>query len=75
MRGCTAIFGVILWLLLRPSLVDSLRFQLEPNTKKCIGDKIDKDILVFGEYEVMQVAGQTVEFTVSDNYVNFHLRT
>jgi hypothetical protein len=46
--------------------VDSLMFNLEPNTRKCLKEEIHKGVLVTGEYDVNEVPGQQVDMMVTD---------
>jgi len=46
--------------------VDSIMFHLQPNGKKCLKEEIHKDVLVTGEFEVNEVAGQKVDLMVTD---------
>ncbi|QQP32522.1 Transmembrane emp24 domain-containing protein 10, partial [Caligus rogercresseyi] len=44
-----------------------LMFHLEPNSKKCLKEEINKDVLVSGEYEVTEIPGQVVDLIVVDS--------
>lgn len=42
----------------------SLMFQLQPNAQKCLREEVHKDVLVSGDYEISEVAGQVVDLHV-----------
>jgi len=46
--------------------VNSLRFLLTPNVKKCLKDEIHKNVVVKGEYEFGEGAGQKASVIVTD---------
>ena len=56
-----------LWLVFLSGLiaVDGIMWHLEPNTRKCLREELQSDVLVTGEYEVSDVFGQKVDYTVS----------
>ena len=45
--------------------VVSISFTVEPEVKKCIREEVHKDVLVVGNYELAEVAGQVTDLTVS----------
>lgn len=45
--------------------VDGIMWHLEPNTQKCLREELQSNVLVTGEYEVSDVPGQKVDYTVS----------
>lgn len=45
--------------------VESLRFFLAPNSKKCLKEEIRKNVVVTGEYEISDGAGQLMSIHVS----------
>lgn len=44
--------------------VDSLRFFLQPNQKKCLREEIHKNVLVTGEFELSDAPGQRTNLVV-----------
>ena len=59
---CLIIESVVLVLTLSPT--ESLRFHLQPNTKRCLKEEMRKDVLVTGEYELTSAPGQRTDLTV-----------
>uniref|UniRef100_A0A2P2HX57 Transmembrane emp24 domain-containing protein bai n=1 Tax=Hirondellea gigas TaxID=1518452 RepID=A0A2P2HX57_9CRUS len=60
----------LLWctlLLLGVSLCHGIMFPLQPGQQKCLREEIHKDVLVSGEYEVQESAGQKVDLKVTDS--------
>ena len=49
---------VVLLVLVHMTPVDSLRFHVSPNRKKCLHEQIQKDLLVTGDYELSDAPGQ-----------------
>lgn len=47
--------------------VDGIMWHLEPNTQKCLREELQSNVLVTGEYEVSDVPGQKVDYTVKDS--------
>jgi len=47
--------------------VDSLRFHLQPQTKRCLKEEMRKDVLVTGEYELSEAPGQRTDLMVTDS--------
>lgn len=47
--------------------VDGLMFQIGQNQKKCLKEEIHKDVLVTGEYEISDAAGQKAHLKVIDS--------
>uniref|UniRef100_A0A6G1SPT6 Transmembrane emp24 domain-containing protein bai n=1 Tax=Aceria tosichella TaxID=561515 RepID=A0A6G1SPT6_9ACAR len=47
--------------------VDSIRFDLQPNARKCLKEEMRKNLLAVGEYEVSSLAGTTVDFQITDS--------
>lgn len=48
-------------------LVISIRFDLQPNARKCLKESIRKNSLAVGEYEVSSLAGTIVDFQITDS--------
>lgn len=46
------------------SAVHGLMFELLPNTRKCLREEVQKDVLVTGEFEFSEVNGQRTDLTV-----------
>ncbi|CAG9807001.1 unnamed protein product [Chironomus riparius] len=46
--------------------VRAIRFNLQPNTQKCLRDELNANMLVVGEYEVTAAPGQIVDYEVRD---------
>lgn len=60
----------IISLLIFASLVEeigSIRFDLQPNTKKCLKEEMRKNLLAVGEYEVSSLPGTNVDFQITDS--------
>ena len=49
------------------SSIQSIMFHLAANNRKCLKEEIHKDILVKGEYELTNVAGQSTKLEVTDS--------
>lgn len=49
---------------------DALRFNLKPNTQKCIRDEMQAHQLIVGEYEVVNYPGQIVDYEVIEQFSN-----
>lgn len=47
--------------------VCSIRFDLQPNTKKCLKEEMRKNLLAVGEYEVSSLPGTNVDFQITDS--------
>lgn len=45
--------------------VESLRFFLQPNVKKCMKEEIRKNVVVTGEYEISEAYGHKTSIFVS----------
>jgi len=46
---------------------ESLRFHLQPNTKRCLKEEMRKDVLVTGEYDLSDANGQRTDLSVTDS--------
>jgi len=44
--------------------VFGLMFDLQPNGRKCLREEVQKDVLVTGDYEISEVAGQRTDLKV-----------
>lgn len=59
----------IYYLLLLVSLAwqgaNGIMWSLAPNTQKCLKEELHANVLVSGEYEVTEIQGQRVDYTVS----------
>lgn len=44
---------------------NAIMWNLAPNTQKCLKEELHANVLVAGEYEVTEVAGQRVDYIVS----------
>lgn len=72
-RFCTSVLHLsiyIISLLLLTFLVEetrSIRFDLQPNTKKCLKEEMRKNLLAVGEYEVSSLPGTNVDFQITDS--------
>jgi len=47
--------------------VFGLMFDLQPNGRKCLREEVQKDVLVTGDYEISEVAGQRTDLKVIDS--------
>lgn len=45
----------------------SIRFDLQPNSKKCLKEEMRKNLLAVGEYEVSSLPGTNVDFQITDS--------
>ena len=45
--------------------VNSIMWELDPNTRKCLKDNIQGNVAVTGEYHVSLAPGQRVDYVVS----------
>lgn len=57
---------VILLCLTLATIAYSIRFDLQPNSRKCIKEEMRKNLLAVGEYEVSSLAGTQVDFQITD---------
>lgn len=64
----TKMATVYAWLLLFVLLgtTQSIRFKLNPDSRKCIKDEVHKDVLVLGQYELSAAPMQKSDISVSD---------
>ncbi|KAJ8724143.1 hypothetical protein PYW07_008123 [Mythimna separata] len=46
---------------------DAIMWNLAPNTQKCLKEELHANVLVAGEYEVTEVAGQRVDYIIRDS--------
>lgn len=64
--------GVIVWNVLCVALFVScahgIRFNLDPNSQKCLRDEMQAHQLVLGDYEISEAPGQTIDYVVSLSY-------
>lgn len=44
---------------------EAIMWSLAPNTQKCLKEELHANVLVAGEYDVTEVAGQQVDYVVS----------
>lgn len=49
------------------SYVESIMFQLHPNTQKCLREELKKDVVIVGTFEITHVPGQKVDYVVTDS--------
>lgn len=47
--------------------IDAIRFDLQPNSRKCLKEEMRKNLLAVGEYEVSSLAGTVVDFQITDS--------
>jgi len=47
------------------SIVHCIRWNMQPNSRKCLREELRENVLVKGEYEVTQVDNQQVDYVVS----------
>lgn len=45
----------------------AIRFDLQPNSKKCLKEEMRKNLLAVGEYEVSSLPGTNVDFQITDS--------
>lgn len=43
---------------------NGIMWTLSPNTQKCLKEELHANVLVAGEYEIVQVQGQRVDYIV-----------
>lgn len=60
------IFINVLLISLAMTLVNSIRFDLQPNSRKCLKEEMRKNLLAVGEYEVSSLPGTSVDFQITD---------
>lgn len=53
--------------------VDAIMFHLEPNTRKCLREELQANVLVTGEFDVTEIHGQKVDYVVSLRRQCLHL--
>ncbi|XP_046971170.1 transmembrane emp24 domain-containing protein bai [Vanessa cardui] len=46
---------------------DAIMWSLAPNTQKCLKEELHANVLVAGEYEVVEVKGQRIDYIVRDS--------
>ncbi|XP_030037929.1 transmembrane emp24 domain-containing protein bai isoform X1 [Manduca sexta] len=46
---------------------DALMWSLAPNTQKCLKEELHANVLVAGDYEVTEVAGQRIDYIIRDS--------
>ncbi|KAF9796369.1 hypothetical protein SFRURICE_001942 [Spodoptera frugiperda] len=46
---------------------DAIMWSLAPNTQKCLKEELHANVLVAGEYDVTEVAGQRVDYIIRDS--------
>lgn len=56
--------GITFTILCLPLVAHSLRFHLQPNTKRCLKEEMRKDVLVTGEYELSDSPGIRTDLLV-----------
>lgn len=59
------ILSIILLFIVETSV--SVRFDLMPNTKRCIKEEMRKNLLAVGEYEISSLPGSNVDFHITDS--------
>lgn len=47
--------------------IHSIRFDLQPNARKCLKEEMRKNLLAVGEYEVSSLPGTSVDFQITDS--------
>lgn len=47
--------------------VKCIMFKLEPNAQKCLKEELQSNVLVSGDYEISEVPGQKVDYSVKDS--------
>ena len=57
----TLVFTVIALLIVN---VDGIMWKLQPNAQKCLKEELQSNVLVTGDYEVQDAAGQKVDYVV-----------
>lgn len=63
---CKVYFGFLIFAiiyLLQP--VQCIMFHLNPMQRKCLREELKQNVLITGDYEVTEHAGQHVKFVVS----------
>lgn len=58
--------AVIAFLTLSLSAVESIRFTIKPNSKRCLKEEVMKGVLVSGEYDLSDTPGHKTDITVKD---------
>lgn len=62
-----AIIRNLLCVALFISYAQGIRFNLDPNSQKCLRDEMQAHQLVLGDYEISEAPGQTIDYVVSLN--------
>lgn len=57
--------SILLLSIIRESI--SVRFDLLPNTRRCIKQEMRKNLLAVGEYEISSLSGSNVDFHITDS--------
>ncbi|CAN7976579.1 hypothetical protein HPB47_019595 [Ixodes persulcatus] len=57
---------LIALLTLSLSAVESIRFTVKPNSKRCLKEEVMKGVLVSGEYDLSDTPGHKTDITVKD---------
>lgn len=63
---CRLGLAILLVVNLLIAQIHSIRFNLQPNTKKCLKEEMRKNLLAVGEYEVSSLPGTNVDFQITD---------
>lgn len=44
--------------------IQCIMWNLEPNTRKCLKEELQKNVLITGEFEVSEAPGQKIDYVV-----------
>ncbi|XP_028162049.1 transmembrane emp24 domain-containing protein bai [Ostrinia nubilalis] len=61
------VYSLILFLSVLWHGSEAIMWSLAPNTQKCLKEELHAKVLVAGEYEVTEVAGQQVDYIIRDS--------
>lgn len=57
--------SVIVFLFLMVAQMESIMWYMEPGERKCLKEEVPAHVLLSGEYQVSDVPGQRIDFSVN----------
>lgn len=63
---CTILINLLI-LSLTVAFSETIRFDLQPNSRKCLKEEMRKNLLAVGDYEVSSLPGTQVDFQITDS--------
>lgn len=62
------LYNIAIILLVIPILhIESIRFDVQPNSRRCLKEEMRKNLLAVGDYEVSSLAGTIIDFQITDS--------